>query len=722
MPKQRPIALLPPLAGLDKKTSFQSQPPYTTPSCLNVRPQDTDGRRERIGTRPGIGKAFQEQLGSGNPIRLLDKVSFVASGVSSHTDTFPGTALDTTVWSESTPFSTTGIPLTNGNEAYCWGGEQRAVDRVAYTIDAANAYYILMTIGDQMPGTTTFTKTFRIFARMATSSPNVSTSGLEARLELTYTSMGDKVYSGGLYVNGTLLSSFASGSYTVAGYRTFEVMIDGDNITATLDSYALCTSVAISAHAGQTRVGFGIEESAGGITEAAAARVKDFTIWTYRAASDRKTYVVASANGQVYYDADGIMTAVGAADAVAADMPLMAAERGQKLYIANYSTTDAALVPKVYDPIAGTVSTWTATAGSLPTRCKLICRYRDRMVLAGDIVNPHMWYMSALSAPTDFDYSQLSAKNTGSAIYGTNADAKTVGEEITALIPFSDDYLIMGCSDSIWSLRGDPGYGGQFDALSRTVGMVGGFAHCQTPSGELVFLSKDGIYMLPPGSVQHPIPVSRGRLPNEMLNIDPINIQVTMAFDVEYSGIHIVLTALNAGQSTHYFMDWENKGFWPVQWPYTMEPYALKFVATPTLRGVLMGCRDGYIRRHDNLYIDDDGTEPDAYITYGPIRPGGSAFQEGIVKDLRCTLNPNQNAVKWTLQIGETPQGVVSLPVAQMTGSFDAVSTHGLSFNQVMRVRGGGVAVKIESGDNGLPWSVEELGLTIMPTGRLRRI
>lgn len=725
MPKSRDITLVPPLAGLDRKTAYQSIPPFTTPDCMNVRNQDTDGRRQRIGSRPGIGKAFTQELGSGNPIRLLSKVSYVSSGSGNWTDSFY--TRDALIWAVSPVLATDGLPRldsTGIGTLYALTDEELAMNRAAFTIDDDEPYWVETEISG-VPPSASVTHIYRLFARMS-GTPNVNTSGLNVELEINYVSAGNYTADGTLKVNGATSYTFTQTAFTFAEYNTsrwFSVKIDGNDVTVTFATKTLANAQTISAHTGQTRVGLGIEcDGTVASNGAESPKVNTFRIRSEQASLGRRTQVVASANGQVYYDADGVMTAVGDADAVAADMPLMAAEQRQKLYIANYSTTDATEVPVVYDPVAGTVSDMAATDGTLPTRCKLICRYRDRLVFAGDIVYPHLWYMSRLGDPLDWDYGQLSAGDTGSAVSASNADAGSIGEEITALVPFSDDYLIFGCSDSIWSLRGDPAYGGQIDALSRNVGIVSGFAHCQTPGGELVFLSKDGIYMLPPGTMQHPIPISRERLPNDLLNVDPANTQVTMAFDVEYRGIHIGLTSIFGGQSTHYWLDWENKGFWPSQWPYVQEPYVLFFVSTPTLRGVLMGGRDGYIRRHDNLYEDDDGTEPDAYCVYGPLRPGGSGFTEGIVKGLTCTLNPSQNGVAWTVQTAETAQGVVVSPTNQITGTFDAPAGHGQSYQQVARVRGGAVAVKIESGDDGLPWSVEEMGLTMMPTGKQRRI
>ena len=69
MAKRRPQKILFPSGGLSKSTALQAQPPFTSPSLLNVFPWDTSDKSSRGGVRPGTSK-FLEQLESG-PIRSL---------------------------------------------------------------------------------------------------------------------------------------------------------------------------------------------------------------------------------------------------------------------------------------------------------------------------------------------------------------------------------------------------------------------------------------------------------------------------------------------------------------------------------------------------------------------------------------------------------------------------------------------------------------------------
>jgi hypothetical protein len=77
--KRRIFEVMFPFAGLNRSTSFQHQPPYTTPDATNVRPFDTIDFRLRGGSRPGLNKAFVLQLGGGAPVRFMTSINVVGT-------------------------------------------------------------------------------------------------------------------------------------------------------------------------------------------------------------------------------------------------------------------------------------------------------------------------------------------------------------------------------------------------------------------------------------------------------------------------------------------------------------------------------------------------------------------------------------------------------------------------------------------------------------------
>lgn len=56
------LNIVPPISGLDRAWSFQSQPPFTLPDALNCRTRDVFEQRARLGSRPGLVKAFPQNV------------------------------------------------------------------------------------------------------------------------------------------------------------------------------------------------------------------------------------------------------------------------------------------------------------------------------------------------------------------------------------------------------------------------------------------------------------------------------------------------------------------------------------------------------------------------------------------------------------------------------------------------------------------------------------
>jgi hypothetical protein len=67
-----------PLGGLDLNYAYQSQPPFTLADALNCRTRDVFESRSRLGSRPGLVKAFSQNVSGVTPIESFTK-DFVAA-------------------------------------------------------------------------------------------------------------------------------------------------------------------------------------------------------------------------------------------------------------------------------------------------------------------------------------------------------------------------------------------------------------------------------------------------------------------------------------------------------------------------------------------------------------------------------------------------------------------------------------------------------------------
>ena len=273
-------------------------------------------------------------------------------------------------------------------------------------------------------------------------------------------------------------------------------------------------------------------------------------------------------------------------------------------------------------------------SGALPNKAYLGCLYRGRCVLSGDPERPYQWYMSRQANPWDFAYF---ANDAQSPVAGGNADAGESGDIIRALIPYKDDYLIFGCATSMWFLAGDPAESGSLNELDLTVGMFGANSWCFDGQGSMYFWGTNGIYKTTiPGT---PMCVSEQALPQLVSDeaADPSTHRITMAFDRTRTGILICVTKLSDGSNSNYFYDLKSEGFFPEIYPDECGPYSLFYYAanSGTYRDLLVGCKDGYIRKFDDSAKSDDvgitDEAIDSYVALGPLQIGDTPAKEGRI-------------------------------------------------------------------------------------------
>lgn len=389
-------------------------------------------------------------------------------------------------------------------------------------------------------------------------------------------------------------------------------------------------------------------------TLAGACNAMEYITWVDASASNAlKHTLVVGAGGSVYQDIAGTLTAISGA--TLGTSFTQGVDIGQKLYFADHSGGGNV---KVWDPGAATWSTLTANAGTVPTNCKIISKFRGRLILAGDSTDPHIWYMSRVGDSGDWDYAV--EDDTAVAVSGALSEAFKVGEAITAIIPSSDLCLFFGCTNSLWLMRGDPAEGGRIDNLSHTVGIIDQGAWCKTPENILVFISHDGLYMSNGGCDEssRPQSLSRERLPADLLDIDPSTTLCLLEYDSFSRGIHIFLTPKSGSTAaTHWYFDWENKGFWKCSLPGTMQPRSIR-----AARGVgsdqstvYLGSIDGRVRKFSTEAEDDDGTAFESWLDIGPISPT-SGFKHASVDGLIGVLASGSGDVYWHLRGGWSPQ------------------------------------------------------------------
>jgi hypothetical protein len=379
--------------------------------------------------------------------------------------------------------------------------------------------------------------------------------------------------------------------------------------------------------------------------------------------------------------------------------------------------------PKVYDPAAqggdGDLAVWTATAGTVPTGCKIIGVYQDRVCLMGDPEAPGAWYMSRRGFPLDFN-TGASDLDVARAIAGisTDSDAGGLALPITAFAPFSDDLAILGATSELWRLVGDPTLGGRLNNVSYKIGIVDRQAWCHDASGNLWFLSYDGIYMLPRGSNTDPISLSREVMPGEMRgSINTETSSISLAYDLHFRGIHIFLTPKTAGGGTHWWYDLATQGFWKAQFQNDHEPLvaAYRDAILPNEAGLMLGGRDGFIRYFGNNFEDDDGSAISNFMDIGPIRLGNDV-EVGMLMELRATLATSSGDVTWALFVAETAEAVTAAAVFD-TGTWSA----DLNYSNRPQARGAAYILRV-TGSGTAAWAMENVLAITELAGPVRKV
>lgn len=201
--------------------------------------------------------------------------------------------------------------------------------------------------------------------------------------------------------------------------------------------------------------------------------------------------------------------------------------------------------PKVYDPVADTLSLWraetTPSGQYVPVGNPLIATWRERIFLGGGHDNPQAAYASRSGSPDNWDYG--AADDLAAFPFTDNFQ---IQEPITALIPHHNDCFVYGCEDSLWALRGDPTHGGNLTNLSFMIGVLGPYARAWSKTAEKAtyWLSKDGVYMMRDPCGENPISVSREKLPDELLHLDPAQRRVLLEYDRRFRFEHIYVSEL----------------------------------------------------------------------------------------------------------------------------------------------------------------------------------
>jgi len=371
-----------------------------------------------------------------------------------------------------------------------------------------------------------------------------------------------------------------------------------------------------------------------------------------------------------------------------------------------------------YDPSINTVQPWVAKAGgqlpvdNLNNTPRLIVTWRGRTCLSGLLNDPQNMFFSAVSDPTDFNYSPLSQTPT-QAVALNLSPLGLIGDVVTTMIPYNDDVMLVGGDHTIYQISGDPMAGGQIDLISDAIGMAYGIPWCKDPYGNVYFLSnRTGIYTIRPG--QQPQRISQP-IEQLLLNIDTGANGIRLLWNDRYQGLHVFVTPLAApGVTTHFFYEQRTGAWWTDQLGSTnLDPLCCCTFDgnTPGDRVPLIGSWDGYVRAISPTATTDDGFPIASSVTLGPILTGD--LDDMLLKDMQSVLGETSGQVRYDLFVGTSAEKALAAGSIR-NGLWNA----GRNFTGAERRAGHAIWVKITSSN---PWSMETIRARIATSGKIRR-
>lgn len=373
-----------------------------------------------------------------------------------------------------------------------------------------------------------------------------------------------------------------------------------------------------------------------------------------------------------------------------------------------------------YDPIAGTTSTWTSqTNGKMPARCRLVARWRGRCVRARDPSAPHQVHFSALGNFFDWDTAPPIPLATQACDLSTQATGLPP-DIVNALVPYTDDLLLIGGEDSILRVTGDPMAGGSIDEITRTTGMAFGRSWAIDDQGVVYFAgSKGGVFrMSVDGTLERLSQARNGRVSDierRLLTVSQAQYRFELIWNHVDDGLHVFLIPWGSPSSAvdHYFWSRATGGWFPDSFATAdVQPTAVwteNNVATTERQ--MMLAMNSYICRWDRTARDDSGVAIASSVTLGPIVKDPA--RDWDVRGVSMNLSKYQNGVYAEFYASDAPDDTgTQIGTMRFEPGFNA--------RKGLTAPGGYVWMKLLNNQPNQRWAFERAVLYANPKGERR--
>jgi hypothetical protein len=207
-----------------------------------------------------------------------------------------------------------------------------------------------------------------------------------------------------------------------------------------------------------------------------------------------------------------------------------------------------------------------------------------------------------------------------------------------------------------------------------------------------------------------------------------------MGYDRKRLGLVICITKLSDGTNSNYWYDLRTQGFFPESYPEECGAYSIfDYSANDSdYSDLLVGCKDGYIRKFDDAAKDDDiGDSDEAINSYCTIiQPlGDGEEKEGKLTSLTITTGggasggdfSDTDGVSYEYHSANDAETVLEDIIDGATAQESGTLTGTGRQNRIRKkIRGAYLGLKLYNSTAAQTWAVDKITGEVKPVGKIK--
>lgn len=369
---------------------------------------------------------------------------------------------------------------------------------------------------------------------------------------------------------------------------------------------------------------------------------------------------------------------------------------------------------------------WILTTGDFPDGGSNAMALFEGRVWMNSMTNPNQWFATRQDNPLDLDTGQDDAK---AAISSQSTLAGLVGDALIGFIPYKDNYLLFGCANSFYILRGGSTGAGNLSQLSTETGLFSPDSYCWDNVGNLYIIGLTGFYKFPNNMAVQGTAldnISMRLVPNlfKTLQLNRKTDRIVLGFDKDTNQIEVSITTMDGTWGVNFNYDISMDSIMPDTFAGGTIPSAFLYVNSyqDDVSGLLNGSYDGYIRKFDTAAKSDDGEIIDSYVLFGPLTISSLIKANVKIKETHIILSEASDGLVWELYQAESNELLVSgIKNATLTPTHTGTFTGGgMQASIYEKIASNSVAILLKNSTLDTSWSLEGIKFKYLIAGKTK--